>query len=152
MLRTTIRLAFVSAMMALTLGGCAVTPHDPATTSWELDAGVEQVWQSAINTAEAMDLDVARIDSGTDTITTNWQTFHRRSGFADCRDALPDARMLMRHTIRVTPGDTGARLIVESSYEMQRNTGAGPVSDCPSTGEFERRFHARAIRLIARAE
>ncbi|RMH26906.1 MAG: hypothetical protein D6693_06320 [Planctomycetota bacterium] len=131
--------------------GCRAMPTGPAVTAWDFDAEIETVWQAALETAEAMRLDVARADSGTDTITTRWQPFHRGERFADCPGALPDSRLLMRHTIRVRPAGAAATLQIDSQFQMQRNSGAGPSRGCPTTGEFERRFHDRVARLVQRA-
>ncbi len=138
----------ISLLLVLFGVSCRSTPAPAPVSFFDLDADAERAWASVVEAAEAMDLLVAKSDAGSRTLETKWQTYRAHLKYGGCTGVLPDARLEMRHTIRVIPGDTGAMLAFDSRYRMIRNTGAGPLTECPSTGAFEQRFAERAKRAL----
>lgn len=138
------------AISILGMPGCAAhRATDPAiVTSWDYTGDPEVVWKAAIKVATDMELDIASIESVRNVITTNWQVFDLYRDYASCTAALPDVRATMRHTITMTSAVAGPRLSIESQYLIQRNSGAGPITTCTTTGVFERRFNERLAKEI----
>lgn len=141
-------LLMTAAAVSSIMVGCAVTPTPPPISTFDLDTDADSAWAAAVEAAEAMDLLIARSDGESRTIVTDWQTYRAFEKYGGCLGVLPDARLEMRHTIRVSPADSGATLAFDSRFRMIRNTGAGPLTDCPSTGAFEQRFTERTKRAL----
>jgi len=146
MLHRTLVICFFA---SLSLMGCqAHSSRQTVVMSWQYAADAEDVWQAAIKTADEMKLDVRNIDAAHDTITTNWQQFDMYQDYADCAGALPDADFMMRHVIKLTTSDAGPKLTVQSSFRMERESGAGVITPCDSTGKFEKRFHDKLEKTL----
>ncbi len=128
--------------------GCETARPSAPVVSFDLEADADRVWAAVVEAAEAMDLMIARADPEARVITTEWQTYSAHLKYGACAGVLPDARLEMRHTIRVVPGDAGATLAFDSRFRMIRNTGAGPLTDCASSGAFEQRFMERTQRAL----